>query len=340
MNERSGSKPALEDGGQGQTLASRLLRWATPATMIPLTVAIIGVLGQQALKVREERLTQRAMIEQKSRLFVELMSRREESESSLRKDMFRAILGEFFKDIEQGDEIRAMSKRLLKLEMLALNFGESLSLSPMFRELERDLDSYEPQEGEEWIFDKMIYSVRLRTLAKRVANWQMTSLEQPGAFFDFKVEFQEAERGVSADCLLELEGIFRSVRITLTEPRLEEQTVRAAVVLSRHEDPTETGGIGVCTRVDASDGDASADFEFELSWFDFPMIDNTRLDRDHRFALTLTKLHPEEVAVSGAIFPGLYGSQRNKPFLDIVLEQLPDLLAQSDSGQDSELENE
>ena len=70
-----------------------------------LAIALIGYFGQVALKDREEKIndrilvqqqeeTKRAAQEQDYRLYTELMSRREVTESDLRKDMFTAILSD------------------------------------------------------------------------------------------------------------------------------------------------------------------------------------------------------------------------------------------------------
>ena len=60
------------------------------------------------------------------------MSRREESESALRKDMFVSIISSF---VNPRDT--ALSSDVLNLEMLAYNFHESLNLKPLFLELRR-----------------------------------------------------------------------------------------------------------------------------------------------------------------------------------------------------------
>ncbi len=55
------------------------------------TALAIGVLGFKS----SEFLDRRQAAETNARLYSELMSRREESESALRKDMFQSIIGSF-----------------------------------------------------------------------------------------------------------------------------------------------------------------------------------------------------------------------------------------------------
>jgi hypothetical protein len=53
------------------------------------------------------------------------MSRREEAESSLRKDMFVSIIASFLKPGTND-----LSAKVLNLELLAYNFHDSLNLKP------------------------------------------------------------------------------------------------------------------------------------------------------------------------------------------------------------------
>src|SRR5512139_2017835 len=93
-----------------------------------LTAAAIALLGF----ITSSALNKRQTIETNTRLYTELMSRREESESALRKDMCVSILNSF---VNPGET--ALGSSVLNLEMLAYNFHESLNLKPLFMELRR-----------------------------------------------------------------------------------------------------------------------------------------------------------------------------------------------------------
>ena len=69
-----------------------------------------------------------------ARLYSELTSRREESESALRKDMFTSIITSFL-----GAGPQTLEQKLLNLELLIYNFHESLNLKPLFLHLERQV---------------------------------------------------------------------------------------------------------------------------------------------------------------------------------------------------------
>src|SRR5438093_6036327 len=81
-----------------------------------VAVTAVGIRGSPVLNRRQA-------LDTNARLYSELMSRREESESSLRKDMFVSIIQSFLKP-GSGD----LDSKVLNLELLAYNFHESLNL--------------------------------------------------------------------------------------------------------------------------------------------------------------------------------------------------------------------
>ncbi len=64
---------------------------------------------------------------------------------------------------------------------------------------------------------------------------------------------------------------------------------------------------------------------FTLSYFDFPLIDNTRLSNDQRFALALSDFTETAVKFEAVVFPGSYATQREGPTIPAVIQQMIDL---------------
>src|SRR5689334_19868939 len=83
--------------------------------MTALSIALVSYYASDYLNESQEN-------EAKTRLYTELMSRREESESALRKDMFTSIITTILAGTSTMDE------KILQLELLAYNFHESLNL--------------------------------------------------------------------------------------------------------------------------------------------------------------------------------------------------------------------
>jgi len=99
---------------------------------LPLVTLVLGYWFNASLNERQQ-------IDNNIRLYAEMMGRREEADSNLRKDMFNSILTTFMsKDpsakITDEEEIR---QQILSLELLAYNFHESLDIAPLFKDVER-----------------------------------------------------------------------------------------------------------------------------------------------------------------------------------------------------------
>lgn len=276
-----------------------------------LAVAAIGYFGQQTIAERG-----------RTELFTQLMSQREQAESSLRSSMFTTILGQFF-DPESAREpasvrgdIEEVTEQLLKLELLALNFGESLSLSPLFRQVNREITRLDSATEDSLLEDARD---RLHSLAHRVSDWQLSALAANGSEFRIEVPYEDPKQEISFPeyelyDVHELDGIRRGVRVVIS--RIDEiaRTVRINLHVVLINDDGSENGYEIPPR------------SFSLDYFDFPMIDNTRLSGGHRFALVLGQAGPDDegvrsVEASGIFFEGMFTSQRDKPvFNEIVLQ--------------------
>ena len=61
---------------------------------------------------------------------------------------------------------------------------------------------------------------------------------------------------------------------------------------------------------------------FRLGYYDFPMIDNTRLTHDQRAAVVLNQINEGGADLTLVYFPGSYASLREKVSYDEVVEKL------------------
>ena len=91
-----------------------------------ITIALVGFFANYYITQYQQKDT-------KAKLFTELMSQRENSESALRKDMFNSIMNNILNDKEHI----SIDEKILQLELLAYNFHESLNLMPLFEYLDR-----------------------------------------------------------------------------------------------------------------------------------------------------------------------------------------------------------
>jgi len=258
-----------------------------------LAVTAVGVMGSQVLNRRQA-------LDTNARLYSELMSRREESESSLRKDMFVSIIQTFLKP-GAGD----LDTKVLNLELLAYNFHESLNLKPLFMDIARRL------EGPE-VKDRLAFRARLNRIAREISAKQLFALEGHGKSFRRTVDLEEVRRqgrsGVALDSeSIDIGGKGCNVNLYVLDSDAESQQLKMRLEVkapANSQDPVDTRA------------------EFYLGWYDFPMIDNTRLANGLRCAVTLSNFSPSMADVTTVCFPGEFASLKDRPYYDEVIEKL------------------
>jgi len=266
-----------------------------------LTALAIGALGYFS----SETLNRRQAIETNARLYSELMSKREESESALRKDMFVSIIGSFVRPSGSG----TLSSDVLNLELLASNFHESLNLKPLFADLRRRILSEEqtartPAQRAEYD----AYQDRLARVSREIVRKEMIVLESVGKKVDRTVDLTKDPEGTSLDpATLTLDGVKTTITIDV-------------LGVDRKNNELELG-----LNIESPDpelGRQTKTAEFSVGYFDFPMIDNTRLIKDQRCAIVLNNFSDQSADLTLVLFPGAYASLKEKPYYNEVLENV------------------
>jgi hypothetical protein len=257
-----------------------------------IAVTFVGMKGSQVLDRRQSNDTN-------ARLYSELMSRREEAESSLRKDMFVSIISSFLQPSKED-----LDGKVLNLELLAYNFNDSLNLKPLFLDLQRRLRKSKDPEAED-------QRQRIIRVAKETTAKQLFSLLGQGKSFTRSVDFHELKEAGGAGIQLEPETI--SVRKSTCEVRVRVlRQVEQDQVLVRLE--VRFPG----SPVELPDTRAT----FNVGYFDFPVIDNTRLANGLRCAVTLANSSPDAADLTTVCFPGEFASLKDRPYYDEVIQKL------------------
>ena len=135
---------------------------------LPLVTLVLGYWFNASLNERQQ-------VESNIRLYAEMMGRREEADSNLRKDMFNSILTTF---MTRDPSMRLTSEELIRqqilsLELLAYNFHESLDIGPLFKDVERRIMLEERATNTE-------LRGRLESVALQVIEHQLTALSDVG----------------------------------------------------------------------------------------------------------------------------------------------------------------
>lgn len=258
-----------------------------------LTALAVGLLGYYTSNLLRERETR----ETNERIYTQLMSSREQAESALRKDMFVSIIQSFLRP-----DSASLEDRMLNLELLAYNFHESLNLKPLFVHLNKQISaSSDPSKAE--------FFARLNSVARQITTKEMVLLEQVGKKFSRTVDFDKFRANPGGLELeqetLTLDGTEREFMLSVLEidPKRRELTMELGV-----RTPKESP---IVRRL-----------AFHVSYFDFPMIDNTRLSRDQRAAVVLNEVGDGSADLTLVYFPGSYASLKEKVSYDEVVEKL------------------
>jgi len=297
---------------------------------LPLVTLVLGYWFNSSLNERQQ-------VESNIRLYAEMMGRREEADSNLRKDMFNSILNTF---MTRDPSLKLTSEELIRqqilsLELLAYNFHESLDIAPLFKDVARRIALEDRATNAE-------LRGRLESVALQVNEHQLTAMSDVGmvergdalpekikdlsAYISFGTraisdpQFKPGE-AASRVCLsmLSTDGSrhYRQFKLELInyDEAAHEVQVRLYVsqILSQEECQLSTMDL---------EGKREIDTNFVVGLFDFPMIDNTRLSGSERCAVSLTVLNPSVVSVALVYFPASRASLKDKPYYDEVIRDL------------------
>ena len=301
---------------------------------LPLVTLILGFWFNKSLNERQAK-------DSDMRLYTEMMGRREQADSDLRKDMFKSILDTFMSSKEQPkmEPSEQLKQDVLKLELLAYNFHESLDIAPLFKEVSSRIP--EQNQGQNAELRR-----RLERVAREIIERQLTLVSDSGmvergsadpqkidelqAFLYFGVRTVPDSNvkpgdGVSRLCL-SLESTdegddkaahYRQFKLEVIKYDTRAREVQVRLYASRLLSQAE------CHQADLDlAAKREIDTNFWVGLFDFPMIDNTRLSNDERCAVSLTDLSADIITVALAYFPGSRASLKDRPYYDEVIRQL------------------
>jgi len=309
------------------------------AVAMPLAALVLGFVFNYSLSKSQAR-------DSDLRLYTEMMGRREQADSDLRKDMFKAVLEKFMSSSEKMQGKDKLDQQILELELLAYNFHESLDIGPLFKSINKQIGKLEAQDAAPY---KEMRD-RLENLAQEVKAQQLsvlTGMERSGkdgglpATGMLKIDVPLPtidnpqdnvmsgplrtdpenlnDRGQLFCLFLDSGGhqpLFRQFKLAFTRYAVENREVEVWLRVSQplsHEE---------CQREEFNPLKAEVDTRFWVGPFAFPMIDNTRLSSGERCAITLGEIAPETVPVRLSYFPESRASLKDKPYYDEVIEEM------------------
>lgn len=283
-------------------------RWWETVIVLPLLTAMVGFLFTWLQNQRENR-------EANTRIYADLMSKREESDSALRKDMFSTLMTKFLAPATED-----LEQQILQVELLAYNFHEALDIAPLFKHIHRRIALQGKGTPEQLR--------RLEKAASDVTSKQIGVLGEAGAVEDLHIDLAKLQTHPEGVEVLRRELWLKSDSDgrpnPTTEPRVQGNLRRFIVTVLDFDKRTREFRFRLrISPPGKPEAEGEMDSWFWAGFFDFPMINNTRLSKGQRCAIVLNTLVEKEFAKATlAYFPGSRASLKDKPYYDEVIQDL------------------
>jgi hypothetical protein len=302
--------PAKPDAPKKQEDRTSLLEWVKAVGMpaVTLTVTVIG--GYYLTSLAKEREAR----ESNDRLYAQLLTQREQSDATVRKDMFGVVINRFL-DAKTEDP----ANRVLQLELLANNFCQSLDFAPLFKDLARSLarDTKLPPA------QRAELRKRLDLTAANLIYKQVNSLARRGFSRFSQVSLADWEKSYGKPILDEAIPRSRLVPSAPGSRPAAGEPLRISVeVVGVNLDARE---IEIRLRADFSNpADTDVDRHFWVGQYDFPMLDNTQLPYGLRASVVITEF----------VVPDAQEAREANSFVNVHLVVFPSASASFKERQD------
>lgn len=295
---------------------------------MPLVALVLGFVFNASLASRQAD-------ESAMRLYTEMMGRREQSDTDLRREMFKSILDTFvIKDpkLARGQQLR---QQVLNLELLAYNFHESLDIAPLFKDVRSRIP--EAKKGPNAELRERLEKVAREVIERQLTLVADTGTVELGAAEPEKIAGQKAyvrfgsrmvsnptlksEEGAPRLCLsmTSADGVkhYRQFRLEIMNIDSRSRELQVQLYASKALNEAD------CRRADLDLIDnQEVDASFWVGLFDFPMIDNTRLTQNERCAISLTEFTPDMLRIGLAYFSASRAGLKDKPYYDEMIDDL------------------
>jgi hypothetical protein len=299
------------------------------------SIAIPYIIGQTSEQSR------------RAQVYMQVMSEREKADTAIRQEMFKTLLtnylGRFDSDKSERESPESFRRRIMFLDLLNLNFQEYLNAKPLFEDVYSRLEAARKRESKGSREYAALGDLQkdLIDVAKNVAARQSSMLALSGLSRPFDLERGEVvcvrlyavdnRRETTAAGSGPLDGIrkrscseakqrdtspggkgFPAIDVEL----LALSDSAARVKVTPYEERFDSGDLVSVRRTKPLD--------FDVSYFDLPYMDNTRLFDGSRFALVLSSLQRESQSadLNVIIFKGDFTSLRDRPLFEEMLQKL------------------
>lgn len=300
--------------------SGKTLEWIKAIGM-PVVTLLATLIGgyyfTNLTKDREQR-------ESSERLYAQLLTQREQSDTQIRKDMFGVVISRFLEDAKKPD----WDDKVLNLELLAGNFDQILDLAPLFKEVARGLTRESPKAHPR----RADLKKRLDVTANQLNLKQLSSLARRGQMKREILRLEDVKKNWGTPFI---DAKFRkSDLIPASDLASGEDKEQIRIVVEVLEANFERRELEVRLLADFSGEppEKRIDRHFWVGQYDFPMLDNTQLPHGLRASVVITEFDvPEAVENPEAatsvicylvVFPAASASFKERQDYDDILADM------------------
>jgi hypothetical protein len=226
-----------------------------------------------------------------------LLSEREKADSQLRSEMFSKLVDPI-SGARSGSDVSLEREQLLA-ELLSLNFHEHIGLKPLLSHVDARLAREAVDKDQAKAAVARVARQSFRSVARTVTSRQTAMLTRSSGegSKDGGAQIQKLDIGLPNNNLAFVERLKREkAQIeNFGKPIIVDNpsgTHRLYLTVSQPNWDNETFHVDVSIYSIKSTGEEElANRDFELSWFDFPLTDNTLLADGTRFAIILDQVY-------------------------------------------------
>ena len=296
MAEGEGAAAGGQSAEEGGAAPESNRRWLIKTLAMPAAICIVPLMFELFSHAHDER-------ENQFRLYTELLSKREEADMNVRRGIFDKVFDKYL-----PPDTNDIDTRLVGLELMAANFHESVDISPLFWQLDRQV----MKQGD--AAARRTDLKELERIAGTVKARQIEGLEIAGRKTEISFDLElppDQQKNFSCDWRLPRvpggpgeppKG--RHFDLGLIKGDLDGRRLQLQLSYSTHGDTKQV-----------------------LVWaslYDFPLMNFTRIADEERVAVVLTRLDPESksATVTLVYYPSSRSGIKDKPYIDDVMSRL------------------